>query len=189
MPMISCVCISLLAVLAAPQDAAPAKQRTTYIITTPEGKLPVFWDEAKIQEGQDWVRVEVDEPWAPRIWQGKRSTVTVEGRERKAAATERLKEGYEAHGYVEANGRFVLQAEVALAERARKMAGLTSPSPATSPDASSTMASPAVPEPVNEAAGGNAAPSPIKQWGPEAGVVVVAVLLLALVARTLLART
>lgn len=184
--MIPCVCISLLAVLAAPQSDAPAKERTTYIIATPEGKLPVYWDEAKIQEGQDWVRVEVDEPWAPRIWQGKRSSVTVEGRERKAAAQERLKKGYEEHGYIEVNGRFALQSEVALAERARKMAGLRPPSAAD--PAPSATAAPTVTEPNTPTPKEHTAPSLVKQWGPEAGVVIVALLLLAVVAKMLLAR-
>ena len=188
MSMITWVCISLLAVLAAPQDDAPAKERTTYIITTPEGKLPVFWDEAKIPEGQDWVRVEVDEPWAPRIWQGKRSSVTIEGRERKAAAMERLKKGYEEHGYVEVNGQFVPEAEVVLAERARKMAGLTPPPSAAAQDLAATAAVPDAPKPTEAPGQQEAAPSLIKQWGPEAGIAIIALLLIAAIAKTLLAR-
>ncbi len=181
--MMSCVLIALMTAFTASQDSTPAKDRSTYIITTPAGKLPVFWDEAKKQD-PDWVRVEVDEPWAPRVWQGKRSSVTDERRERKAARDERIKKGYEQHGYVEVNGRFVSQAEVALAERAFKMAGLTPPSSDAVSLAPETMdaAAPA-PDPAPE----TAPPGFIKRWAPHAGIVAVAVLLLALISRTLLA--
>ena len=181
--MTSCVLIALMTAFAASQDSTPAKERSTYIISTPDGKLPVFWDEAKIQD-PDWVRVEIDEPWAPRFWQGKHSLVTVESRERKAARDKRIKKGYEQHGYVQVNGRFVSQVEVSLAERARKMAGLTPPSSDTVTPAPETMdaAAPA-PEPAPE----TAPPGFLKRWAPHAGIVAVAALLLALIARTLLA--
>jgi hypothetical protein len=143
-----------------PQEPEAVEERNTYIITTPDGKLPVFWDEAQIQSGADWVRVEVDEPWEPRVWQGKQSLVTVEGRERKSNHDERIKKGYEEHGYVEIHGRFVPQTEVVLAERAFAMAGLAQP--VVSDDAAPT-ASASAPLPATSVTQDSNASEPIKR--------------------------
>jgi hypothetical protein len=164
------------------QVPEPAKERTTYIITTPGGEFPVFWDEAESRSGQDWVRVEVDEPWNPRVWTGKRSSVTGERRERPSAREQRIKEGYEQHGYAQVNGRFVPKAEVDLAKRARAMAGLEAPA--------ENVAAPPPPVKVITPSDGTIPdlppPSVLKRWAPHAGLVVVAALLLLLVGRTLL---
>ena len=183
MSMTFCALIACMAAVLVSQAPEPAKERTTYIITTPDGKFPVFWDERQTQD-VGYARVEVDEPWNPWYWKGKESLVSSMERERPVNREKRIKKGYEEHGYVQVNGRFVPQAEAALAERARTMAGLTAPGP-------DIAASPPPPIKVTTPSGGTIpdlpSPSFFKRWAPHAGLVVVAALLLLLVGRTLLA--
>jgi len=183
MPMTPCAFIALVTATLLSQAPAPAKERATYIITTPDGKFPVFWEERQTQEGADGVRVEVDEPWNPRFWQGKKSQVSEEVPERKSSREQRIRKGYEEHGYVEVNGRFLSKAEVALAERARSMAGLPPPSSvAAPPPEPSVDLTTAPPETVHDAP----PPNFFKRWAPHAGLVFLAALFLVLVGRTLL---
>jgi hypothetical protein len=183
-PMISCALIACTIAVLVSEAPEPANARTTYIITTPDGEFPVFWDEGSVPS-PGCVRVQIDEPWNPEVhyWMGKESLVSSRVRERPAAREERIKRECQEHGYVQVNGRFVPQAEAALAERARTMAGFEAPSPAAAPPPPPPIK---VMVPSSETIPDLPPPSLWKRWAPHAGLVVVAGLLLLLVWRTLL---
>ena len=178
-------------------DAQP-----TYTIMLPDGKkLPVFWDERQEQQGSDWVRVQIDEPWdaTPQFWQGKLSAVTVSGKERPSAREKRRKEGWDKNGFVEIDGHYVLKTEVDLAQRAREMAGITG-MPGRGPADSHIVGVAQKLQAGAESASGHglqhrdaADPGAAAKhsgsggrWAAAAGLVAVAALLITLVVRTLL---
>jgi hypothetical protein len=185
--MITCVLMVVVASTVAQPQPKTDEERPTSVIILPDGKkLPVFWEERQEQTSADYVRVQIDAPWepTPQYWQGKVSSITVSGKERAAARERRLADGWKAAGFDLVNGRYIPKTEVELAQRARQMAGVaeTSSTAPPSPSASSDNVSQATaPASVKD----SVAPGFLAQWGAHIGLVIVAGLILALLARTL----
>jgi hypothetical protein len=180
--MMSCLLAAWVAVQFAPPEAKTESRRDTYIIMLQNGeKLPVFLDQAE-KKGNNVIRVEVDEPWyqPPRYRMVKTAEIVEQSKERPSVRDQRIRDGWRANGFTEVNGKQVPTAEVEWAQAARRLAGVTDTlDRPVSPDSSSGDAAPPV-SPVGEAAPGFPA-----QWGAHIGIVVAAILLLVLVARTL----
>jgi len=143
----------------------------------------VFWEDKK-ETRKDVYWVERDTPWEPK-------SVTIKGYDVKDVVSERPRErqrrlcqGWTDAGYTELNGRYYRTEEVGLANRAREMAGIKDnveapPVPDDAPKAETT------PPPI--AAAPEVEPPPfVRQWWLHAALVVGAVVLIGIVAKTLL---
>ena len=142
----------------------------------------MFWDDRK-ETRKDVYWVKRDTPWEPKSVTIKGSDVKEVVSERPRARQRRLRQGWTDAGYTEVNGRYYRTAEVALANRAREMAGVPEhpePPPALddAPKAETT--------PLLDAAPKGEPPGFVRQWWLHAAVVVGAVVLIGIVARTLL---
>ena len=143
----------------------------------------MFWEDRK-ETRKDVYWVERDTPWEPKSETIKSSEVKDVVSERPRDRQRRLRQGWTDAGYTDVNGRYYRTEEVALANRAREMAGvLEHPEPPPPPD--DPPKAETTPPPLDAAPEGEP-PGFVRQWWLHAALVVGAVVLIGIVAKALL---
>ena len=165
-------------------DPAASNARETYLITADNDReYAVFWDERQAK-GNDVYLVELDTPWTTEPVFEIVKNVTKISAERPRNREERIKREAAAAGFTQVRpGYYVPSYEVALAARAREMAGITDQGDVAraSPVGVTPRAASVTPQVRDQEPKGVVA-----HWGPHVGVVGVALLLAGLVVRFLL---
>ena len=166
-------------------DPAASNARKTYLISADnEKEYAVFWDERQAK-GNDVYLVELDTPWTAEPVFEIVKNVTKISAERPRNREERITRQAAAAGFTEVRpGFYVPSYEVALAARAREMAGLTDQADVArvSPVGPAPERAVSVAPPVRD----QEPKGVVAQWGPHVGVMVVALVLIGLVVRFLL---
>lgn len=183
--MIASLTIGLICALAGAEDPFAPPEREVYVITIEGQDEPVYgfvdgWDKAP-------VKVELDTPWEaePRYKLVIPSKATWE-REWSGAREKRLKGQAREAGFERVGDKYYPIKEIEWAQKARGAAGVLDeqpePDPTDHPNPEVSVSRPPiepVPQPVK-------APGVLQRWGMHALLILVALVLVALVTKTLL---